>query len=266
MKERLNQDQDLIEKLIPTYQPWCRRLTPGDGYLEALREPNAQLVNDPITEITTNGIRTKSGSEEDYDVIVVATGFVNSRLPPWKMTGRNGTTIAEQYKSDVNAYLSVAAPNMPNYFTIGCGANFTSANGPILSAFGFVADYIIQWSMKIAEEDINSICVKDDVVEAYNIYLQQVLRRTVWNGKCNSWYKKGRIDDYKTGISAMYPGSMIHFRSMLASTRPEDFDITYKSSNRFKFFGCGLTALDLSSDEPDISFYLKDTMKLNNVL
>jgi hypothetical protein len=68
------------------------------------------------------------------------------------------------------------------------------------------------------------------------------LKRTVWNSKCSSWYKneKGRI-------SALYPGSIIHFvrpttaaaadrtmltrqqKHMIAEIRGEDFDITYRN-------------------------------------
>ncbi|TKA66180.1 hypothetical protein B0A49_08346, partial [Cryomyces minteri] len=134
MKERLKDSPELAEKLIPTYQPWCRRLTPGDGYLEALQEPNARLVADPIEAVTETGIRTKNGDFTEYDVIVGATG--------------------------------VCAPDMPNFFTIGCGPNFTIANGPVLSALGFVSDYILRWATKMAAEDIKSICVKNEIIEA----------------------------------------------------------------------------------------------------
>ena len=266
MKQRLNENPELIDKLMPSYQPWCRRLTPGDGYLEALQEPNARLVDDPVDTVTATGIRTKSGEEVEYDAIVTATGFVNSRVMPWKMVGKGGISLAERYKDDADGYLSVAAPSMPNFFTIGCGPNFTIANGPVLSALGFMSDYVLQWAQKIAEEDIRSICVKDTVVEAYNIYIQQVLRRTAWNRECESWYKKGRKDEYRTGISAIYPGSMMHFKSMLEKIRPEDFDITYRTANPFNFYGCGLTALDLSEANPDLSYYLEDTMRLDHMM
>ena len=266
MKERLQDNPELINKLMPSYQPWCRRLTPGDGYLESLQESNARLVDNPISEVTATGVCTESGEEADFDVLVAATGFVNTRAPPWKMVGRNEMLLAERFKDDADGYMSVAAPNMPNYFSIGCGPNFTIANGPILSAFGFITDYILQWTLKIAEEDIHSICVKDDVVDAFNIYIQQVLRRTAWNRECESWYKKGRRDEYRTGITAIYPGSMMHFKSMLEKIRPEDFEVRYRSANRFKFYGCGLTALDLSSDQPDLSYYLEDTMRYDNMM
>lgn len=244
MKERLNENPELIDKLMPSYQPWCRRLTPGDGYLEALQQPNARLVMDPIREVTPTGILTESGEDASYDVIIAATGFVNSRVVPWKMLGRDGVDLADRFKEDADGYLSVAAPNMPNYFSLGCGPNFTIANGPVLSALASVSDYILEWAQKMAEEDIHSLCVKDDVVEQFNIYIQQVLRRTAWNAECESWYKKARRDEYRTGISAIYPGSMMHFKSMLEKIRPEDFEIRYRSANRFKFYGCGLTAAE----------------------
>ena len=59
---------------------------------------------------------------------------------------------------------------------------------------------------------------------------------------------------------------MMHFKSMLETIRPEDFDIKYRSANPFGFYGCGLTELDLSSDNPDLSGYLHDTMKMENML
>ncbi|KAF7196040.1 FAD-binding monooxygenase aflW [Pseudocercospora fuligena] len=174
MKDRLHHDPELIEHLVPTYQPWCRRLTPGDSYLEALQEPNAQLITDPISRITPTGIRTTNDTETNYDIIITATGYTNTRVPPWTMTGRNGISLASRFSKHADGYLSLCAPNMPNYFTPGCGPNFTIANGPVLTALTFCADYIISWCEKIAHEDIHSICVKDSVVEAYNIYIQQV--------------------------------------------------------------------------------------------
>ncbi len=39
--------EELKEKLIPSWPPGCRRITPGDGYLEALVQPSKQpFLND----------------------------------------------------------------------------------------------------------------------------------------------------------------------------------------------------------------------------
>jgi cation diffusion facilitator CzcD-associated flavoprotein CzcO len=73
MTDRLNGDPELCAKLIPDWRVGCRRLTPGDGYLEALQEKNVKIQFNEIAEITPTGIRTSDGTEE-FDIIICATG------------------------------------------------------------------------------------------------------------------------------------------------------------------------------------------------
>ena len=117
MRTRLHNDEKMMKQLIPSYQPWCRRLTPGDAYLDALQEKNASLIDDPITEITESGVVTKVINEHhDLDVIVLATGFKNNRIPPWNTTGRNGIKLEDQWKENTDAYLSVASSKYAELF------------------------------------------------------------------------------------------------------------------------------------------------------
>jgi cation diffusion facilitator CzcD-associated flavoprotein CzcO len=154
MNNHLHGDTDLMDRLKPSYQPWCRRVTPDDKYLGALQASNAMLIDTRIQAVTEEGIRQVDGTLHKYDIIVLATGFANSRVPPWTMKGRNGILLSDRWKDNADGYISVCAPDMPNYFSIGCGPNFPIANGPVLSAMGFVADYILQWALKISSEDI----------------------------------------------------------------------------------------------------------------
>lgn len=48
MRQRLNGDEELMARLTPEFPPNCRRLTPGPGYLEALKAPNVTLIQTPI--------------------------------------------------------------------------------------------------------------------------------------------------------------------------------------------------------------------------
>jgi cation diffusion facilitator CzcD-associated flavoprotein CzcO len=266
MKARVQEQPELADKLLPTWQPWCRRLTPADGYLEALQEPNASLVNTPIEAVTPTGIRLRGGEETDFDVIVTATGFVNNRVIPWKMYGRDGVSMHELFKKNPEAYLSICVPHMPNYFAVGCGPNFPIANGPVLTALGWICDYVMRWTKKLIQEDTKAICVKKDAVEAYNIYIQEILRRTAWNRECNSWYKTGTKDEYRTGISAIYPGSLHHLREMLeGDLRGEDFDFTYRSNNEFRFLGNGMAEIDVD-DNNDLAFHIDQSYKLENII
>ncbi|WAO93405.1 Hypothetical protein NCS54_01095200 [Fusarium falciforme] len=52
---------DIEKRILPNFKAGCRRITPGDGYLEALQEPNCRDCWDPIECITEKGIKTSAG-------------------------------------------------------------------------------------------------------------------------------------------------------------------------------------------------------------
>jgi cation diffusion facilitator CzcD-associated flavoprotein CzcO len=80
MEDALNHDPDLCARLIPTFQVGCRRLNPGENYLEALQQGNVTIQDEPIQEIFEGGIRSLTRTEE-FDIIVCATGFDVSFVP-----------------------------------------------------------------------------------------------------------------------------------------------------------------------------------------
>lgn len=115
MRERLGNDEDLCDKLIPDYEYGCRRPTPGDGYLEALRQENACVTFDPIVKITESGIQTTQDHTR-FDIIVCATGFDASFRRSWTVQGRNEHQLHEAWSDSPEAYFGIAAADMPNYF------------------------------------------------------------------------------------------------------------------------------------------------------
>lgn len=118
MRRKLAKKPEIAEKIVPKdYAVGCRRPNPGNGYLEALCEDNVSLISDTITEITPKGMKTADGVEHEVDVIVCATGFDVSWRPAYPTIGRGGRNLSEEWKDIPSTYLSVAAPNFPNYFS-----------------------------------------------------------------------------------------------------------------------------------------------------
>ena len=68
MAEKLNHDPDLCEKLIPKWYLGCRRITPGENYLESFLLPNVELTLSPITRISENAVHTADGKTHEVDV------------------------------------------------------------------------------------------------------------------------------------------------------------------------------------------------------
>ncbi len=92
-------------------------MTPGHGYLKALVADNVTVTGDSIEAFTPTGLRTKTGHEYSFDVIVCATGFDTSFRPSFPVRGLAGKELRHEWEDEPRSYLSVAAPDMPNYFS-----------------------------------------------------------------------------------------------------------------------------------------------------
>ncbi|KAF2094438.1 FAD/NAD(P)-binding domain-containing protein [Rhizodiscina lignyota] len=251
MSAKLNHDPELCEKLIPKWELGCRRVTPGDGYLESFLLPNVHLTNSSIVKVDETGIVTEDGKHHDLDVIVCATGFDISHVPPYPVVGRGGVTLTEKWKDEPESYLSLACPDMPNYFLF-TGPNATVGHGSLIQSLVWTSEWVIKWLRKMAREDIASVVPKQEVVDEFVRYGDQIHKTLTWTGGCRSWYKANRVDGR---VTATFAGSAILFHTLLSEIRGEDFDIRYRSRNRFRFLGNGFTPFELQ-EGADLAFYV----------
>jgi cation diffusion facilitator CzcD-associated flavoprotein CzcO len=251
MKSRLNNDEDLASKLTPEWEVGCRRATPGPGYLESFTRDNVSLVTSPISKFEKTGIRTEDGTLHPFDAIICATGFDVSHRPPWPLIGLNGLSLSDAWKDEPNAYLSLAATQFPNFFMFS-GPNAPVGHGSLMAGQGWSADWMCQWLHKIATEDIKYVVPKQEAVDELNAYADEIMQTLVWSGGCQSWYKNNRIDGK---VTAVWAGSAIGYKEMVDRIRPEDFEIVYRTKNRFRFMGNGRTKREYDP-EADLAFYL----------
>lgn len=111
MNRRMGPGHEELKKfIIPKWSPGCRRISPGDGYLEALVQPNVTPVFGGIEKATKDGIITKDGKEHKMDVIVCATGFKVAFRPAFKLINGAGKSLDEDWGDGVNLYFGVSAP------------------------------------------------------------------------------------------------------------------------------------------------------------
>jgi cation diffusion facilitator CzcD-associated flavoprotein CzcO len=251
MKSRLNDDEDLARKLIPEWEVGCRRATPGPGYLESFTRDNVSLVTSSITKIEKTGVRTEDGALHPFDVIVCATGFDVSHRPPWPLIGLNGLSLSDAWKDEPTSYMSLAAAQFPNFWTFS-GPNSPTGHGSLMAGLGWSADWMCQWLRKMAAEDIKYVVPKQEVVDEFNAYGDEIMQTLVWSGGCRSWYKNHRVDGK---VTAVWAGSVIGYKEMVDHIRPEDFEIVYRSRNRFRFMGNGRTKREYDP-HADLAFYL----------
>lgn len=79
--------------------------------------------------------------------------------------------------------------------------------------------------------------------------------RTSWAASCSSWFKGGKVDG---PVTALHPGSRIHFFHMLEKFRGEDWEYVYDhpSLNRFRYLGNGFSIKELDPTF-DSTWYLE---------
>ena len=113
-------DPELRDKLTPRYGLGCKRPSFHNEYLSTFNRPNVLLETDPIDRITATGIRTQSGTEHEFDVLILATGFKvfdSGNFPKYPVTGRGGIDLEQWWAQNrYQAYEGVSIPGFPNYF------------------------------------------------------------------------------------------------------------------------------------------------------
>lgn len=76
MKQALRSRPEILQTLLPSFPPGCRRLVPGPGYLDAVVRDNVEWLPQAIDCVKENGIVTKDGQLHECDAIIWATGFI----------------------------------------------------------------------------------------------------------------------------------------------------------------------------------------------
>ncbi|KAL1599346.1 hypothetical protein SLS59_006363 [Nothophoma quercina] len=252
MAEKLGYDMRLCDMLIPKWELGCRRITPGPGYLESFLRDNCGCTNSPTTEITETGIKTADGKHFECDVIVCATGFDVSHRPRYPLIGQNNVNLREKWAEDPESYVSVMTPDFPNYL-IYMGPNCLGGHGSLVESLNWTGDYFVKWIKKMAHEDIKCFAPRRDKVDSFMKYQDEVHKTLVWSGGCSSWYKRGRVDGR---VTALFGGSAQLFNKLITDIRGEDFDITYRTANPWRFMGNGFTEFE-TKDDTDLSWYVE---------
>ncbi|MFN4016661.1 MAG: flavin-containing monooxygenase [Reyranella sp.] len=116
VRQMLGPDYDVAKHFTPKYNPWDQRLclVPDADLFRAIRKKKASVVTDTIETFTEKGIKLKSGTELEADVVVTATGLVVQPL--------GGAALVVDGKpvkpSDTMIYKGMMYSDVPNLASI----------------------------------------------------------------------------------------------------------------------------------------------------
>ena len=112
---------------------------------------------------------------------------------------------------------------------------------------------MLKWCDKWQTEMIHSFTPTREAIEDFTNWTDNFMKDTIWASGCRSWYKSHTINGR---VSALWPGSSLHYFEALAYPRAEDWTVVCKG-NRFSWLGNGFsqTECDLTADW---AYYIRD--------
>jgi cation diffusion facilitator CzcD-associated flavoprotein CzcO len=182
-------DPELRRKLTPDYTFGCKRALLSNDYYPALTQPNVEVVTDGVAEVRPNSIVAADGTVREVDAIIFGTGFRVQDMPVIeRVHGRDGVSLAENWRESMQAYLGTTVAGFPNFFMLlgpNTGLGHTSVVVMVEAQIAYVMDAL----RAMDRHDWRTLEVREEAQRAYNERIQAGLRGTVWNaGGCASWY------------------------------------------------------------------------------
>jgi 4-hydroxyacetophenone monooxygenase len=189
---------DLIEKCVPTYPPYGKRILLDNNWFRTLTRPNVELVTDGIDRFAEDGIVTADGTLRPADIVVISTGFkVTEMAARLNISGRDGKNLRDAWANDnPTAYLGLTIPDFPNLFVM-LGPNSGPAHGgSVIFQSECQSRYISACLVEMIERGIAAIDVKQ---EAHDTYIREVdaeHEQLIWTHPGMSTYyrnQQGRV-------------------------------------------------------------------------
>ena len=198
IKRELGERGDLLDKVLPSFPPFGKRMLMDNGWYRMLRNPKVELVDSPIARIEGDSVITRDGARHAGDVLLIATGFnVLQFLSTYDLVGRSGRNLRDVWgDEDASAYLGTVVPDFPNFFTL-YGPNLQPGHG---GSFIFVAEMQVRYAMQMidamARNKLGALECKPDVHDRYIEKVDAIHENMVWTHPGMTTYyrnSKGRI-------------------------------------------------------------------------
>lgn len=229
-------DSSVREKLMPSYYFGTKRPVLDTNYYETFNKEHVELVDvksDPIQEITEKGMRTESGVEYEFDVLVFATGYdaMTGTLLKMDIRGRKGLSLRDKWGegSKTKTYLGLAVSGFPNMFMI-TGPESPSVLSNVPTSIEQHAEWIFYMIEYMKANDHQVAEATEGAETAWSDHCREVAEATLFI-KTASWYTGANIDGKPRGFP-IYLGGVGPYREKCETVAKNDYEgFEFKPAN-----------------------------------
>ncbi|MGO8959560.1 MAG: flavin-containing monooxygenase [Streptosporangiaceae bacterium] len=206
-------DPQLRAKCVPDYVMGCKRVLFSNDWYPTLARPNVELVTESIERIVPDGVVAADGTARQADVIIYGTGFKTlDFLAPMSVTGLGGGHLDHAWRDGAEAYLGISVSGFPNFFLL-YGPNTNLGGNSIIYMLEGQISYVLSAIQALEADGLDWIDVRPEVQGAFNAWVSQASRASVWESGCHSWYttSSGRNTNNWPDHTFMYRYRVRHF-------------------------------------------------------
>ncbi len=178
IQQELEGRPDLVEKVLPSYPPFGKRILLDNGWYRTLRKDNVELVTVGIDRFDRHGVVLVDGREIELEVVVMATGFNVVRfIASMELTGRSGRTLREMWDDDdAQAYLGTTLPDFPNFFPNTQAGH----GGSLIFYLESQMRYVVSLLDQMWANNLGSVECRQDVHDQYNAGVAAAHEHMIW--------------------------------------------------------------------------------------
>ena len=198
IENTLGDREDLLQKCIPDYPPYGKRMLLDNGWFETLLKSNVELVTAAIDHLDSEAIVGADGVRREFDVVVLATGFqVGKMAARLNITGRDGIRLEDEWADDnPSAYLGMSVAGFPNLFCmLGPGTGLGHGGSAIFQS-EVQARYVVESVTGMLNSGDQYMEVKKEVQQDFVDRLDTEHAQMIWmHSGLQTYYRnaKGRV-------------------------------------------------------------------------
>ena len=137
-------------------------------------------------------------------------------------------------------------------FAVFIGPNGPASHSSILPVLEWYTRYVFQVIEKLQTENVKCIDPKPEAIKDLYNHTHELMKRLAWSSSCRSWFKNGKEHG---PVTAIYPGSRLHFFEIMKNVRWEDYNMTYVTHNRYAFMGNGYSQTEIDPDGDPVWYF-----------
>jgi len=223
IRQQLASRPELIERCVPNYPPFGKRILIDNGWFETLCRPNVELVTAAIERIEADGVRTADGVLHALDVLVLATGFRIASLPQQvDIRGRGGARLADDWADEnPSAYLGITVPRFPNLFVMYGPNTNMGHGGSVMWLAETQARYICGCLVAMAERGVAAIEVREEQRTEYTREIDELHAQLVWTHPGMTTYYRNRHGKVRSPM----PFRLVDYWARTREASLDDFEV-----------------------------------------